>query len=91
MDPDDVINTDQTLIPYSFPSNRTLEKKGAKTIHVQTLTIDTKCVTFAATVTASGKLLTPFLIFKGKTNGRIATRELQTYLNECIYACQDNA
>ena len=91
MDPEDVLNMDQTPIPYSFPSSRTLEKKGAKTINVRTSTTDTKRATLAATVTASGKLLTPFLIFKGKTNGRIANRELQTYPDECIYACQEKA
>jgi len=91
MDPDDVLNMDQTPIPYSFPSSRTLEKKGTKTIHVRTSTSDTKRATLAATVTASGKLLPPFLIFKGKTDGRIASRELQTYPVECFYACQDKA
>jgi hypothetical protein len=89
MDPEDVLNMDQTPIPYSFPSSRTLEKKGTKAIHVRTSTSDTKRATLAATVTASGKLLPPFLIFKGKTDGRIASRELQTYPSECIYACQD--
>jgi hypothetical protein len=48
-------------------------------------------VALAATVTASGKLLTPFLIFKDKTDGWIAGRELQTYPEECIYACQEKA
>ena len=91
MDPADVLNMDQTPIPYSFPSSRTLEKKGTKSIHVRTSTSDTKRATLAATVTASGELLTPFLIFKGKTDGRIASRELQTYPEECIYACQDKA
>ena len=91
MNPDDVINMDQTPIPYTFPSNRTLEKKGTKTIHVRTSTTDTKRATLAATVTGSGKLLTPFLIFKGKANGRIASKELQTYPKECIYACQEKA
>jgi hypothetical protein len=91
MNPDDVINMDQTPIPFTFPSNRTLEKKGTKTIHVRTSTTDTKRATLAATVTGSGKLLTPFLIFKGKSNGRIAAKELQTYPNECIYACQEKA
>ena len=91
MNPDDVINMDQTPIPFTFPSNRTLEKKGTKTIHVRTSTTDTKRATLAATVTGSGQLLTPFLIFKGKKNGRIAAKELQTYPKECIYACQEKA
>jgi hypothetical protein len=69
MNPDDTINMDQTPVPHSFPSNRTLDKKGSKTINVQTSTSDTKRVALAATVTASGKLLTPFLIFKDKTDG----------------------
>ncbi len=69
MDPDDVINMDKTPIAFSFPSNWTLKKKGAKTIHVQTSTTDTKRAMLATTVTASDKLLTPFLIFKGKANG----------------------
>ena len=34
MDPDDIINMDQTPVPYSFPSNRTLDKKGSKMINV---------------------------------------------------------
>jgi hypothetical protein len=91
MNPDDIINMDQTPVPYSFPSNHTLEKKGSKMINVQTSTSDTTRVMLAATVTASGKFLTPFLIFKGKNDGRIASRELQTYPEECIYACQEKA
>ena len=42
-------------------------------------------------VTASGKLLTPMLIFKGKPNGRIVKREFPEYPEGCVYACQDNA
>ena len=85
MNPDDVINMDQTPIPYTFMSNCTLEKKGTKTIHVHTSTTDTKRATHATTVIGSGKLLTPFLIFKGKADERIALKELQTYPEECIW------
>ena len=74
MDPDDILNMDQTPIPYSYHSNRTLEKKGVKTIHVRSSTADTKRAMLAATVTASGKLLKPMLIFKGQANGRIECR-----------------
>ncbi len=66
-------------------------EEGTKTIHVCTSTTDTKHVTLAATVMGSGKLLTPFLIFKGKANGRITSKELQTYPKECIYTCQEKA
>jgi hypothetical protein len=34
MNPDDIIDMDQTPIPYSYHSNWTLEAKGTKTIHM---------------------------------------------------------
>jgi hypothetical protein len=47
-------------------------------------------VTCAVTVSASGRLLTPFLIFKGSTKGRIV-REFPAFPDDCKYACQENA
>ncbi len=91
MDPDDIINMDQTPIPYSYHTSRTLALKGTKTIHVRSSTSETKRATLAATVSGSGKLLKPFLIFKGKTDGRIASKELQTFPADCFYACQEKA
>ena len=52
---------------------------------------DTKRVTIAATVTASGKVLTPSMIFKGAPNGCIATQEFVTYPVAGKYACQPKA
>jgi hypothetical protein len=91
MDPDDVLNMDQTPIPYSYHTSRTLELKGKRTIHVRSSTSDTKRATLAAAVSGSGKLLKPFLIFKGKSDGRIAQKELQTFPGDCFYACQPKA
>jgi hypothetical protein len=90
-DPDDVLNMDQTPIPFSFHSKKTLETKGAKTVHVRASTTDTKRATLAAAVTGSGDLLTPMLIFKGKKDGRIATKDLKNYPSGCLYACQAKA
>ena len=42
MDPEDIINMDQTPIPYSYHTSQTLEKKGTKTIHIRSSTSDTK-------------------------------------------------
>ena len=75
--PNDILNMDQTPIPFSYHSNKTLNIKGAKTIHAPASTTDTKRVTLAATVTAGGKMLRPFLTFKGKQTGRIAMRKFQ--------------
>ena len=88
---DDVLNMDQTPIPYSYHANKTLNVKGAKTVQGRSSTSDTKRVTLAVTVTASGKLLTPFLIFKGQRNGRIVQREFMTYPAAGKYACQPKA
>jgi hypothetical protein len=88
---DDVLNMDQTPIPYSYHANKTLNVKGAKTVQGRSWTSDTKRVTFAVTVTASVKLLTRFLIFKGQQNGRIVQREFMTYPAAGKYACQPKA
>ena len=90
-DPCDIINMDQTPIPYSFHSNKTLENKGARTVHVRASTTDTKRVTLAVTVEASGRMLPPLLIFKGAANGRIAKKELTTYPESGHYLCQPKA
>lgn len=90
-DPCDVINMDQSPIPYSFHASRTLEMKGTKTVHVRSSTADTKRVTLAVTVDAAGKMLPPMLIFKGTPNGRIANREFGTYPERGHYACQKKA
>ena len=78
-DPCDIINMDQTPIPYSFHSNKMLKNKGARTIHVRALTTDTKRVTFAVAIEASGCMLPPLLIFKGAANGRITKNEMSMY------------
>jgi hypothetical protein len=50
-----------------------------------------KHVTLATTVTASGKMLVPFVIFKGKPQGWIALCEFETYPDTGRYACQEKA
>jgi hypothetical protein len=87
-DPSHIINMDQTSIPYSFHSNKTLKLKGSKTIHIHVSTTDTKRVTLAVTFDGSSKMLPPRLIFEGATNGWIANHEFITYLDGCHYICQ---
>jgi hypothetical protein len=76
--PNDILNMDQTPL-------------CATTIHVWASMMDTKHVTLAATVTAGGNMLRPFLIFKGKQNGRITMHKFSTYAIAGKYACQDKA
>ena len=42
---------------------------GKKTVHIRKSTNDMKRATLALTVTASGKMIQPMLIFKGTVNG----------------------
>ena len=70
---DDILNMDQTPIAYSYHSRKTLNTRMSRPVHVRASTTDTKRVTVAATVTASGKMLPPFMIFKGAPNGCIAS------------------
>lgn len=43
------------------------------------------------TVTASGAMLKPLVVFKGKPGARIETREFPTYPADNAYACQETA
>jgi hypothetical protein len=88
---DDVINMDQTPIQFSFHSQTTLEVKGKKTIQVRASSNDMKRITLAATVTASGTMLTPFMIFKGTPNGRIFKNEFHTFPAGGKYTCPPKA
>ena len=86
-----ILNMDQTPVPFSFHSERTLELLGSRTINIRKSTNDTKRVTCAMTVTASGSVLTPMLIFKGATGGRIEKREVPTCVKDILYGVQPNA
>ena len=85
------LNMDQTPIPFTFNSKTMLEVVGARAVHVHKSTNDTKHATGAITVTDSGKMLPPLLVFKGAKNGRIMKKEFPTFDNSMYYACQENA
>ena len=86
-----ILNMDQTPILLTFNSKPTLEVVGARTVHVCKSTNDKKCTTAAITVTASGKMVLPLLVFKGAKNGRIVKKEFPIFDNSMYYACQENA
>jgi len=88
---DFILNMDQMPIPFSYNRKKTLEVVGQRTIHVRKSTSDTKRATFAMTVTASGKVLQPVLVFKGKPKGRIVQKELTNFPKDILYQCQENA
>ena len=85
------LNMDQTPIYFCMTRKRTLEVVGVKIVHIRTSTNDTKRATVAVTIAADGTVLPSVIVFKGKRNGRIATREFSTYPTTHHYHCQDSA
>ena len=65
-DPCFVLIIDQTPVYFSMNSKCTLELIGKKTIHICTLTNDTKRATVAVTIAGDGTVLPSVMVFKGK-------------------------
>ena len=67
-DPDYIMNMDQTPVYHAMCSRRTIDHMGACTVnmHVPAGSGDSKCVTVAACITASGRKVTSMVVFKGK-------------------------
>jgi len=71
-------------------SRTTLSPIGARTVHVRTSTSSTMRATVSVCISASGRMLPPLIIFKGRPNGRIQ-REFIGYNQGAFYAVQDHA
>ncbi len=82
---------DQTPVPFTFNAKKTLESVGQRTVHIRKSTCDTKMVSCAMTVSASGRVLTPLFVFKGAPNGQLERNEFITYPGDIEYTCQGNA
>ena len=88
-------NMDQTPIFFSMTPNTTLETAGVRTVNVRPSSGSTTRLTLAVFVTAAGEVLTPYIRYKGKAEGRIA-RDFQNpqekgYPGNCYFACQERA
>ena len=64
--PDFVINMDQTPVYHAMDFRTTIDRVGARTINLRTSASDSKRVTVAVTVTASGKKIKSMVVFKGE-------------------------
>jgi hypothetical protein len=76
---------------YDNHSSKTLEKCGAKMIHIRKAGNRTKRATGAFTIMAAGNFLTPMIFSKGTPRGRITQTELPNFDPTSIYACQKAA
>ncbi len=90
MNPDHLLNMDQTPILFSYGNKCTWEEKGLKIVHTQSSNSETKSATLAATVTMSGDVLPSLLIFKGEHDGRIEQKELPNLPPVCLLPSKRN-
>ena len=87
---DFILNMDQTPVYFTLNENRTLDVFGTRSVPIRKSTKDTRRATFAPTITASGKTLKPFMIFKGTPNARIEKNELP-FFDPCMFYCCQKA
>ena len=71
-----ILNMDQTNSKFGNSPGHTTNQRGACTINMRTGTNDSKRCTVALTVSASGEILTPIVVYKGARNSHIADREI---------------
>ena len=64
---------DQTPVYHAMNARATIEHVGTKTVNMRTSTADSKRVTVAATITASGKILPTMVVFKVSHQMRLKT------------------
>lgn len=89
---DDIVNIDETNIQFDMTGSVTLANQGTRTISVRSSGASSRCTVLLG-VTLSGRKLPPFIIFKGKSNGRISrewTGET-SFPSDCMYAVQEKA
>lgn len=68
-DPFDIINMDQSSIPYTPMFKQGAQNKGHKVNPCLCINHHHKQVALAITVIPSGKMMPPTLLFKGSSNG----------------------
>ena len=89
--PDCVVNIDETNVDFDMTGRVTLARRGSRTVSVSS-TESSNRVSVLLGVTMSGIKLKPFLIFKGKPEGRIIREFSQlNYPDGCIYTVQEKA
>jgi hypothetical protein len=69
------VNMDETPVYFEERAKTTIAKKGAKTVNARSCSSTNPRVTVCLAVTASGKKLPPFVVFKGQPGARIETNE----------------
>ena len=61
-----VINMDETPMYFDMPSSHTVHKKGCREVRIRSTGAEKRRLTVILACTASGDMLPPMVIFKGK-------------------------
>lgn len=73
-----IINCDETVVCLNNPANKTIIKKGTKSVNVKTIKREKMRITVLLTITGEGKFLPPFLIFKDEPDSKLY-KQIQKY------------
>jgi hypothetical protein len=65
-DPNFIFNMDQTPVQMAMDYKVTIDKVGTRSVNLHTSASDTKRLTVAVTLTASGRRVKSMVVFKGK-------------------------
>jgi hypothetical protein len=65
-----IINMDQTNLPFDNPYKTTYARRGSRTVNMKTTGSSLRC-SVALAVTLDGRKLPPMIVFKGLPSGRI--------------------
>jgi hypothetical protein len=82
------LNMDQTNNYFGVSPKSTVNVRGSRTVNMRKGADDSHRCTIAFTVTASGKILPPFVVYKGAKGGRIHTKELPNHPQGNFYTVQ---
>jgi hypothetical protein len=85
-----ILNMDQTNTYFRMSPRTTINQCGARTINMRQVDNSKRCtVTF--TISASGNILKPMVVYQGAPRGCIALRKLPLHPHERHYAMQKKA
>jgi hypothetical protein len=90
LSPSQIINIDETHLPYDSRQRRTIAPRGAADVRIISKKKERDGATFAAAVSADGLLLMPMLIFKGqqRENDEKRLRRMQLWPNPTDHPTQ---
>jgi hypothetical protein len=83
-----ILNMDQTPVYFLMSTKRALELVGKKTIHICTLTNNTRWAAMAVMITGDSRVLPLMITFKGKHDRHMARSEFAMYMAGHHYCSQ---